>query len=127
MLLDSAGRYWLDCSGYGWRILLPDGRVSDLCPNEFAMSAPVIEQGPNVYWAFGSNGLLRLRVDEPKGGKPKIVIDKQYPRLIPQDGIKFLGLDGHNNLWMATRSGRSGLYRIELPPLPDSSAKGARP
>ena len=33
--------------------------------------APVVEQGDGVFWAFASDGLLRLRVEEPKDAKGK--------------------------------------------------------
>ena len=114
---DSAGRFWF--SDGGWSLLLPNGQTSETLPREFPMNAPIVEQGRGVFWAFASDGLLRLRVEEPKGRKPKIVVDKHFPRLIPQDEIKFLGLDRRNNLWLATQYGKSGLYRIELPPLED--------
>jgi hypothetical protein len=76
----------------------------------------VIEQGQGIFWALASDGLLRLHVEEPQGGKPRIVIDTLYPRIIAPGGIDFLGLDRFNNLWLATVLGKSGLYRIELPP-----------
>ena len=123
--MNSAGRFWLS-GDKGWYLRLADGRSGETLQHDFARhvypwnniypwDAPVVEQGRGVFWAFGADGLLRLHVEEPRGGKPKIVIDKCYPRVIAQGSLEFLGLDRYNNLWMAT-FGKSGLYRIELPP-----------
>ena len=118
LLEDSAGRFW--CRRFeGWFLLLPDGSATELCKHPVAMRAPVVEQGGGIFWAFASDGLLRLRVEEPKAGKgkPKIVADTHYPRIVPQGEIRWMALDPHGNLWVATSYGRSGLYRIELPPV----------
>ena len=119
LLEDSAGRFWLGGLN-GWWLLLPNGQTSETLHYDFSMVAPVIEQGRGIFWAFAADGLLRLHVEEPKGGKAKIVIDKRFPRLVPQGEIQLLGLDKTGNLWLATRFGKSGLYRIELPPLKDA-------
>ena len=75
-----------------------------------------------VFWNAARDGLLRLHVEEPTGGKPRIVLDQRYPRIVPPGPICFLGLDKHDNLWLATVFGKFNLYRIELPPL-----KGEKP
>lgn len=115
ILEDSAGRIWLS-GWYHWPWVFPAGQASGRLPHDLGLTTPAIEQGRGVFWAFTDQGLLRLRVEAPKGGIPKMVVDKNFPRLVPQDRIEFFGLDKYNNLWLATRFGGSGLYRIELPP-----------
>ena len=116
LLKDTAGRVW-SRQRNGWQVALSDGRTGELLlHHSVAMNAPIVEQGGGVFWAFAADGLLQMHVEESKAKAPKIILDQHYPRLIPQGEIQLLGLDRNNNLWMVTQYGKSGLYRIKLPP-----------
>ncbi len=122
LLEDSDGRCWCaSLAGPGtWCLLLPDGTTSETFTR--GSLGPLVEQGRGVVWSPAGDGLLRLHVAEPKGGKPRIVLDQCYPRLVTLGPVCFLGVDEHDNLWLATIFAKSNLYRIELPPL-----KGEKP
>jgi hypothetical protein len=98
----------------------PDGKRSKPFQHPLRMDSLVVHQGGNVYWAAASDGLLRLRL-EGEGNAARILLDKQYPRIIPQGKVDWMGIGSDGALWMATLSGKSGLYRIEIPPVAEGS------
>jgi len=79
--------------------------------------SPIIQQGPDRFWLVAADGLLCLRV-ENRDGKCRVLLDKQYPRIVPPGFVNWLWIDAQGGLWMTSRGG-SGLYRIQLPALDD--------
>ena len=116
------GASWIGCTWapdetflYDLEAVWPDGRRAAY-RHPLPMQRHVAHQGGNVYWVAAIDGLLRLRLTG-KGGKSRLVLDKQYPRIVSQGALTWMGVGTDGALWMATRYGRSGLYRIEIPPL----------
>ena len=69
-----------------------------------------------MYWVAATDGLLRLRLTG-KGEKSRLVLDKRYPRIISQGAPTWMAVGTDGALWISTLYGKSGLYRIEIPPL----------
>ncbi len=127
--MKAGGAWWIGSSGWSGETLFhdlkavwPDGRRAAY-RHRLPMQRHVAHQAPraprrggNVYWVAAVDGLLRLRLTG-KGGKSRLVLDKLYPRIMPQGAVTWMAVGTDGALWMATYHGRSGLYRIEIPPL----------
>lgn len=120
--MKAGGASWIGCTWapdetwlYDLKAVWPDGRRAAY-RHRLPMQRHVAHQGGNVYWVAAVDGLLRLRLTG-KGGKSRLVLDKQYPRIMPQGAVTWMAVGTDGALWMATYHGRSGLYRIEIPPL----------
>jgi len=94
----------------------PDGAKSRPYRHPVSLDYHVVHQAGNVYWAAAADGMLRLRL-AGTGAHSRIVLDKRYPRVIAQGRIRWMGIGPDGGLWMATVGGRSGLYRMDIPPV----------